>query len=47
MFELIEKELKREKIEYYKLIGNTPVDERIKMVEEFNNNPDVKIFLKY
>lgn len=45
MFELIERELKREKIEYYKLIGNTPVDERIRMVEEFNNKEEVKVFL--
>ena len=45
MFPLIEEELKNGKIRYFKLIGSTKVDERIKMVDEFNSNPDIKIFL--
>ncbi len=45
MFEIIEKELKKEKIEYFKLTGQTKVDKRIELVDEFNKNPDIKIFL--
>ncbi len=45
MFELIEKELKERKISYFKLTGSTKVEERIKLVEEFNQNPEIKVFL--
>lgn len=45
MFPLIEKELQKRKITYFKLTGSTKVDERIEMVNEFNENPDVKVFL--
>ncbi len=45
MFEIIEKELKKEKIEYFKLTGQTKVDKRIELVEEFNKNNDIKVFL--
>lgn len=45
MFEIIEKELIQDGIQYFKLIGSTKVDERIKLVDEFNSNPDVKVFL--
>ena len=45
MFELIEKELKKLNIEYFKLVGDTPVSKRIEMVDEFNNNESVKVFL--
>ena len=45
MFEIIEKELKKEKIEYFKLTGQTKVDKRIELVEEFNKNSDIKVFL--
>lgn len=45
MFELIEKELKQMNIKYFKLTGATKVDERIKLVDEFNENPDIKVFL--
>ena len=45
MFELIEKELKENNITYFKLTGSTKVDERIKMVDEFNSNKDIKVFL--
>ena len=45
MFEIIEKELKKEKIEYLKLTGQTKVSERINLVDEFNSNQDKKLFL--
>lgn len=45
MFELIEKELSENNITYFKLTGSTKVDERIRMVDEFNANPDIKVFL--
>lgn len=32
-------------IEYFKLVGNTPVNKRVEMVDEFNNNDSVKVFL--
>ena len=45
MFEIIEKELKKLNIEYFKLVGDTPVNKRIEMVDEFNNNESIKVFL--
>ena len=45
MFEIIEQELKKENITYYKLTGQTKVEDRIKLVDEFNENPDIKVFL--
>lgn len=45
MFEIIEKEFNKLGIKYFKLVGNTPVDQRIEMVDEFNNNPQIKVFL--
>ena len=45
MFDIIEEELNKENIKYYKLTGQTKVGERIKLVEEFNENNDIKVFL--
>lgn len=45
MFELIEKELEKRNIRYFKLTGATKVDERIKLVDEFNEKPEIKVFL--
>ena len=45
MFDIIEKELKEIDVKYFKLTGATKVDERINLVDEFNKNPDIKIFL--
>lgn len=45
MFSILEKELKKEKIAYFKLTGATKVDERIKLVDEFNENDQIKVFL--
>lgn len=40
----MKKKIKQRKIEFYKIVGETPKEERFKMVEEFNQN-DVPIFL--
>ena len=45
MFEFIEKELEQRNIKYFKLTGSTKVDERIKLVDEFNETPEIKVFL--
>ena len=45
MFEIIEKELEQKNIKYFKLTGQTKVDTRIQMVDEFNESKDVKVFL--
>ena len=45
MFEIIEEEFKKENISYYKLTGHTKVGDRIRLVDEFNENPDIKVFL--
>ncbi len=45
MFEILQKELAKKNINYFKLTGSTKVSERITLVNEFNTNPDVKIFL--
>lgn len=45
MFEIIEKELKKEGISYFKLTGQTKVGDRIRLVDEFNENNDIKVFL--
>ena len=45
MFEIIEKELKEKNIKYFKLTGATKVDERIELVDEFNRNPEIQVFL--
>lgn len=45
MFDIIEKELKKESIKYFKLTGQTKVNNRIELVDEFNNSPEIKVFL--
>lgn len=45
MFEILEKELKKEGISYFKLTGQTKVGDRIRLVDEFNENDDIKVFL--
>ena len=45
MFEIIEKSLRKEEIQYFKLTGQTKVDRRIEIVDEFNKNEDIKVFL--
>lgn len=45
MFEIIEKKLDERNIKYFKLTGSTKVDERIELVDEFNQNPEIGVFL--
>lgn len=45
MFSILGKELSQRNISYYQLTGATKVDERIKLVEEFNENPSIQVFL--
>ncbi|MCI9286705.1 MAG: DEAD/DEAH box helicase family protein [Clostridia bacterium] len=45
MFEMIEEKLREENIEYFKLTGQTKVDKRIELVDEFNRNEKIKVFL--
>ena len=45
MFPFMEERLKEKNISYFKLTGATKVDERIALVEEFNENPKIKVFL--
>ncbi|MBQ3407720.1 MAG: SNF2 helicase associated domain-containing protein [Clostridia bacterium] len=45
MFDILENELEKENIKYFKLTGQTKVGDRIKLVDEFNENQDVKVFL--
>ncbi len=45
MFGIIEQKLKEKNINYSKLTGATKVDERLKFVNEFNMNKDIKVFL--
>lgn len=45
MFEKLEEKLKKEDISYYKLTGQTKVEERVDLVEDFNKNSQVKVFL--
>ncbi len=44
MFELLEKDLNKKNIEFYKITGQTPKEERIKLVHAFNEN-NVPLFL--
>ncbi|MBR2743700.1 MAG: DEAD/DEAH box helicase [Clostridia bacterium] len=45
MFDIIEPELNAEGIKFFKLTGQTKVSDRIKLVDEFNENDDIKVFL--
>ncbi len=45
MFELIEEKLKEKGISYLKLTGQTKVSERIELVDQFNEDTSIKIFL--
>lgn len=45
MFEIIEKELAKKHIKYFKLTGSTKVDDRVELVDEFNRNQEIKVFL--
>ncbi len=45
MFDILEKELEKKKINYYKLTGGTKVDKRVEMVDNFNKDDNIKLFL--
>ena len=45
MFPIIEKELRKGQISYLKLTGQTKVSERIELVDKFNEDKDIKVFL--
>ena len=45
MFWYLEKELKEANISFLKLTGQTKVEDRMNLVNEFNNNDKVKVFL--
>lgn len=45
MLEIIEKELEQRNIKYFKLVGSTKVDERIELVDKFNQDKNIGVFL--
>lgn len=45
MFEFIEEELNKRDIKYYKLTGATKVEDRIRLVDEFNQKSEIQVFL--
>ena len=45
MFEIIEKKLKNIGVKYLKLTGQTKVGERIELVDKFNTDENIKVFL--
>ena len=45
MLQIIENEFKKENIKYLKLTGQTKLGDRIKLVEEFNINDEIQVFL--
>ena len=45
MFEIIERKLNENNIVYSKLTGETSVNKRVEMVEQFNKDENIKIFL--
>lgn len=45
MFEMIEQELKKEGISYLKLTGKTSIKDRFDLIEQFNSDENIKVFL--
>ena len=45
MFEIIEQALKKEGINYFKLTGKTSIKDRFELIEQFNNDENLKVFL--
>ena len=45
MFDIMQKELEKRKIKYFRLTGATKVSDRIELVDEFNKNEEIKVFL--
>lgn len=44
-FDIISKELDKENIKYFILQGETKAKDRMRLVEEFNSNKDIKVFI--
>ena len=45
MLDIMDETLNEMGIKHFKLTGNTPSEERFRLVDEFNNNNEVKVFL--
>ena len=45
MFEFIQERLDKKGIKYFVLTGKTPAEERIELVNKFNSDPEIKVFL--
>lgn len=45
MLDLLDKELDANQIRHFLLTGTTPSEERFQLVDEFNNNEEIKVFL--
>lgn len=45
MLDILDETLSKKGIEHFKLTGNTPSEERFKLVDEFNKNTNIKVFL--
>jgi DNA excision repair protein ERCC-6 len=45
MLDIIEKYVKKKEFMYFRMDGNTPVKDRMKMVDDFNRRSDVFLFL--
>ena len=45
MLDILDESLKHYGISRFKLTGSTPTEERLKLVDEFNANPNIKVFL--
>ncbi len=45
MFSLLKNELKKKNIKYYELTGKTKADTRVELVDSFNKDNNVKVFL--
>ncbi len=45
MLDILDEMLVNEEIQHFKLTGTTPSDERFRLVDEFNKNENIKVFL--
>ena len=45
MFNYLQKELEKENIKYFKLTGQTKVEDRMDLVNQFNSDDSIKVFL--
>ena len=45
MFKIIEKELNKENVNYIKLTGKTNIKDRFELIDKFNSDEKIKVFL--